>query len=236
MRLNAKDVSKLLSVSEKTVYRWAAQGKIPCYRINDRVRFARPEVMEWATANHMPVSPAFCLEADENSGELPSLCAALERGGIFYRVEGNDRDSALAALAGVLRLPAAVDRAMLLEMLRVREEMGSTAVGEGIAIPHPRSPLVLEIEEPSLTLCFLDEAIDFAALDGKPVSVFFTILSPSVRAHLHLLSSLAFALHDEGLCEAIRARVGRPELMRALQRVESGFAANQVAPMESRRA
>ena len=68
-----------------------------------------------------------------------------------------------------------------------RESLGSTGIGDGIAIPHVRNPIVMHIPRPTITLCFLEHPIDFGALDGQPVHTLFTIVSPTVRAHLHLL-------------------------------------------------
>src|SRR5438034_985186 len=63
----------------------------------------------------------------------------------------------------------------------LREALQSTGVGDGIAIPHVRNPIVLHVSRPMITLCFLERPIDFGALDGKPVHVLFSLISPTVR-------------------------------------------------------
>jgi PTS system nitrogen regulatory IIA component len=75
----------------------------------------------------------------------------------------------------------------------------STGIGGGIAIPHPRDPLVVQVREPVVLACFLERPVDFHAIDEAPVRVLFTLLSPSIRAHLHMLSRLTYALHDPAL-------------------------------------
>jgi PTS system nitrogen regulatory IIA component len=77
-----------------------------------------------------------------------------------------------------------------------REALCSTGIGNGIAIPHPRGPIVLGLAEPHVTLAFLREPIDYRAIDGKPVSILFLIISTTVHVHLRLLSHLMFALQD----------------------------------------
>jgi mannitol/fructose-specific phosphotransferase system IIA component (Ntr-type) len=89
-----------------------------------------------------------------------------------------------------------VDREFLYKVLLARESLGSTGIGDGIAIPHVRNPIVLHLSRPIVTLCFLERPVDFGALDGQPVNTLFTLISPTVRAHLHLLSRLAFTLRD----------------------------------------
>jgi len=221
--MNVRNVASLLSVSEKTVYRWVADKKIPAFRIGDQVRFSRGEIIEWASANRVPVSPSISLEPDSETLPLPTLAGALELGGIFFHVEASDRDSALRSIVRALRLPREVDPDLVYEMLRVREEMTSTGVGNGIATPHPRSPLLLHVDEPSVTLCLLEESVEFGALDGIPVFALFTILSATARAHLHLLSRIAFALRDPDVQAAIHERASRETLLFEIRRVENGL-------------
>ena len=64
----------------------------------------------------------------------------------------------------VLRLPDEVDREFLFQVLVAREALEPTAIGDGIAIPHVRNPIVLHVPEPAITLCFLEAAVDFGAL------------------------------------------------------------------------
>ena len=117
-------------------------------------------------------------------------------GGIFYRLAGKDKPAVLRSVVEMLRLPDKVDREFLLQVLLAREALESTAIGDGIAIPHVRNPIVLHVPQPMVTLCFLEAPVDFGALDGQPVQTLFTLISPTVKAHLHLLSRLAFALRD----------------------------------------
>jgi len=219
MKLTVRDVSELLDVSEKTVYRWINDRKLPGYRMSGQYRFSRAEVLAWATANKINVSPAALSDVENPNEMLPTLPDALQAGGIFYRIEGNDVASALRNVVEVVRLPDEVDRAFLLEVLLARENLASTAVGDGIAIPHPRTPLVLHVEKPLVCLCFLEHPIDFKALDGQPVQAVFTVVTPTVRSHLHLLSRVAFALRDAEFKALVRAQAGREELLKSVRRL-----------------
>jgi PTS system nitrogen regulatory IIA component len=66
--------------------------------------------------------------------------------------------------------------------------------------------------------------VDYGAIDGQPVSTLFTLISPTVRAHLHLLSRLGYALRDEKFKQAILRHASREEIFDALTRVETGMA------------
>lgn len=222
MNLTVRDISKLLSVSEKTIYRWLKQGSIPAYRIQDQYRFSRAEILEWATARRLSVSHTIFDEAQEPSPEPPpSLVRALRAGGIHYRVGGEDRASVLRSLVGYLPLPEGTDRAFLAEMLLARENLGSTAVGNGIAIPHPRFPVILPPAPDTLSLCFLERPVDFEALDGCPVKTLFVLVSSTVKSHLRLLSRLAFALKDSEVLRCLEGESGREAILEAFDRVEA---------------
>jgi PTS system nitrogen regulatory IIA component len=220
MTLTVRDTARLLRVSEKTVYRWIAERGLPARRVGDQYRLSRADVLEWATSHRVAVSPEIFVEPEE-AGPLPTLADALTAGGIVYRVEGVARDDVLRSMVSSLRLPEGSDPDFVFEVLRARENLGSTAVGDGVAIPHPRHPLVLHVGRPSITLGFLETPVDFGALDGKPVDTLFVILSPSVRAHLHLLAVLAFGLHQGDFARAVHARAGRAEILREAARVDA---------------
>ena len=96
---------------------------------------------------------------------------------------------------------------------KVVQNINSTAVGGGIAIPHVRNPIVLHIDQPVITMCFLKSPIDFNALDRKPVSILFIVLSPSIKMHLALLARLAFCLRDPKLQDYLHRKASREEVM-----------------------
>lgn len=221
MELNVRDAARLLGTAEKQVYRWIDEGEIPFYKINDQPRFNRAELLEWATSRRLPVSVEVFLGNGEEGPPKPGLAAALKAGGVHANVPGTDRESVLRAVVDTLRLPAGTDREFLVEVLLAREAMGSTGIGDGIAIPHVRSPVVLNGLPPSITLCYLANAIPFDAVDGRPVHTIFWIISPTIRGHLQLLARLAWALHDPAFKTAVSRRVPEAEIIAEAARIEA---------------
>ena len=221
MQLSVKDAALLLNVSEKTLYRWIKQEAIPVYRVNQHYRFNRAELLEWATSRRIHISPELFAEDAPTSGPLPNLTDALKAGGVTYRVGGNDKPSVLRVVVDLLELPPDVDREFLYQVLLGRGTLGSTGTGDGIAIPHVRHPVVLHVPRATVTLCFLERPIDFGASDGQPVNTLFVLISPTVRAHLHLLSRLGFVLRNADFKAALRRQASRDELMEALSRAEA---------------
>jgi PTS system nitrogen regulatory IIA component len=221
MNLSVKDVGRLLGVSEKTVYRWIKQGAIPAYRIQEQYRFHRAEILEWATSRRLAVSPEIFDEPEAGGSGAAGLVAALKAGGIHYRLRGSDKASLLCAVVELLPLPEGTDRAFVAQMLLARENLGSTAVGGGVAIPHPRFPVILPPSPDTLSLCFLDEGVDFGALDGQEVRTLFVLISPTVKNHLRLLSRLAFALQDPALRDLLVRQADREALLGAFAAVDA---------------
>jgi nitrogen PTS system EIIA component len=223
MKLTVREASKLFNVSEKTIYRWIEQKGLPAYRINKQFRFNQTELLEWAAAGRTSFSPDLLNEPEFSQSQLPDPIQALAGGGIHYRVAGNDRDSVLRSVVELLRLPDHVDRDFLLQVLLAREALGSTGIGDGIAIPHARNPIVLNVERPTITLCFLENPVDFASLDGLPVTVLFTLITPTVRIHLHLLSRVAFMLSDKSFRDVLKRQGSRDEILQEARRVIQGL-------------
>jgi nitrogen PTS system EIIA component len=224
MQLAVRDAAGILNVSEKTIYRWIKEGRLPAYRVSDQYRFNRAELLEWATARRINVSPAIFQEPEGSHVAVPTLGEALQAGGIHYRIGGTDKQAVLRSVVDVMRLPDSVDREFLLQVLLARELLGSTGIGDGTAIPHVRNPIVLHIPTVSVTLCFLEHPIDFNALDGKPVNTLFTIISPTIRAHLHVLSKLAFVLRDAAFKAILTRQGSRDEILDAVRYAEAKLA------------
>jgi PTS system nitrogen regulatory IIA component len=180
-------------------------------------------LLEWATANNVKVSLELFDHLEADAGVVPSLVEALQAGGIHYNLQDSNKAQAIRALVQVLPLPDGVDRELLLRLFLAREASASTAIGNGIAIPHVRNPIVLQVAQPAVPLAFLSQPVDFGALDGKPVHVLFSIISPTNRTHLQLLSRLSFALHDEKLRQTVARQSPREEIMDEFRRVEAGM-------------
>lgn len=227
MQLSIRDLTRILNAPESTILRWIKQRALPARQIGGHYRVNRAELLEWAMASNVQVSLELFDHLEADAEEVPSLAEALERGGIHYQLEDTSKDNALRALVRVLPLPDGVDRELLLRLFLAREASASTAIGDGIAIPHVRNPIVLNVTRPALTLAFLSRPVDFGALDAKPVHVLFSIVSPTNRCHLQLLSRLSFALHDQKLREVLARHAPVAEIMTQIQRLEASMNGNK---------
>jgi PTS system nitrogen regulatory IIA component len=84
--------------------------------------------------------------------------------------------------------------------------MMPTAIGKGIAIPHPRNPIIADIGNESVTLCLLKKPVDFNAADNEPVTAMFIILSANSKRHLQILARISNLCRQNDLIEHIRSK------------------------------
>jgi PTS system nitrogen regulatory IIA component len=225
MRLRVRDVCQLFRVSESRLTRWIKQRGLPAQFVGGQYRFHRAELLEWATANQIDLSLEAFDDFQAEEDPVPGLAQSLEAGGIFHQVPDTNKDRALRALVQLLPLPEGIDRELLLRLFLAREASASTAIGEGIALPHVRNPMVLAVDCPAVTLCFLERPVDFGALDGKPVYVLFSLICPTMRSHLQLLARISHALHDRRFKAVVTRQAAADEILAEARRVDAALAA-----------
>ncbi|CAN5591517.1 PTS sugar transporter subunit IIA [soil metagenome] len=227
MQLTLRDVGEMFKESESVVTRWIRQEGLPAQRLAGQFRFNRVEVLDWAIEKRIRVE-ARSVDHQVDSPSWVSFADALEAGGVHHKVPGNDREVAFGAVVARLPLPDGFDRDMLLRLFLARESLGSTAVGNGIAIPHLRHPIVLNVPRALATLCFLKRPVTYKAPDNKPVRILFSVISPTVAAHVQLLARLSRALHDDSnfMRSVVRMR-SRDAIVREVRRFEQSEQAPQ---------
>lgn len=179
--------------------------------------FHREAMIDWANEHSFRIALEVPGEAPT---DLPNLSNCVRAGGIHYHVGGDTVEDSLGESTFRLSLPDLVDREFLHQVLLAREDLGSTGVGEGFAVPHVRAPLVLHIDQPHVGICFLERPLDWGSVDKKPVDTLFVLLSPGIRAHLHLLSRISFSLRDETLRTLLSGRAEPDEILARLDMLD----------------
>lgn len=134
------------------------------------------------------------------------------RGDVYYNLQGSTPEAVIGSLAKLAKLPKGVDRAALKAALMSREGLGSTAIGNGFAIPHPRQRLIAEAGSGFIAVGYLDEPVEWGSPDGAPVTTVFLLLSSSADEHLTALSGLACLANDA----AFRALVENQPVKQAI--------------------
>jgi PTS system nitrogen regulatory IIA component len=153
---------------------------------------------------------------------MTEIAERIERGGIYFNIAGKTAQEAIGELIKAARLPESMDRQALLTAVLQRESLSPTAVGHGISIPHPRNPMAPSLEDERIVVGYARAPIDFGALDKKPVSIVFLIISSSQKSHLNILSRLSFLLHDESFRKILEKKPLKEELAAAIRNFSLG--------------
>ncbi len=222
MRFDLRDVARMLKVPEAKVYHWINEEHLPTRQVNGKYCFDQAELLEWATMKRVSIPTEAFYENDNQAVEV-NLAAAIEQGGVYRDLAGADKAAVLRAMVDAMRLPADFDRASLLDLFLSREQLGSTGVGDGIAIPHPHHPVILPVNRPNVSICFLARPLEFGAADKKPVDTMFVLISPTIRVHMQMLARISRALGDVSVRELLRARASELEIIAAIRQVELAF-------------
>ena len=221
MHLKVRDAADLLGVSNQTISRWIEEEKIPVHRVEDQYRFEYGELFEFAIQEHLNPSPRLMQLMQAQDTATVGEC--LTNGGIHYRVGGRTKRDVLKNSLKIIQGIEPEATGPLMEMFLAREELASTGIGDGIAIPHTRTALVGYVTKPLLSLAFLETPIDYHALDGKPVQALFLLVSPTIRSHLHILGRLSFALRDASFRQTVLRRKPPEKILGSLRTIESGM-------------
>jgi PTS system nitrogen regulatory IIA component len=150
----------------------------------------------------------------------PGLIELIKRGGGFHTISGAGPQELLANLISGIYLPPSVDRKVLLNAVLEREALMSTAVGSGIALPHPRQPLITDSAEQFVTVAYTEQGLNWKALDGKPVHTVILIVSASAKMHLHTLSWINFFCRQESFRAQLENRASSGDILKIIEETE----------------
>ncbi|GHT79681.1 PTS fructose transporter subunit IIA [Spirochaetia bacterium] len=180
--LTIEEVAKYLRVSERTVYDWAQKGEIPAGKIGTVWRFKKSEMEKWVN-DRLSVRN---MEPQFNSIQVETVISP-DR--IVFLNYAAKRDALLALAENLGTAPQVKNRQELSAEIVKREDLMSTAIGRGIAIPHVRLASVTDLVV-SVGISRAD-IIDFQALDDEPVRLLFMIAA-AYNQHAYYLQTLSF--------------------------------------------
>ncbi len=138
------------------------------------------------------------------------------------RLAGASRDAVLDELIACIPEIAgrAEDRARLLRALQEREELHSTGIGDGVALPHTRNALSGLVAQPVIVFGRHPQGVGYGAIDNKPVRLFFLIVTTSVTQHLQVLARISRLLRDARLRQQLMVSATPDEILAAIRQVE----------------
>ncbi len=191
--MTVEDVAAYLRVAERTIYDWAQKGDIPCGKLGASWRFRRSDIDNWLETKFVDKKIK-----KESEPVLPQdvLCEDMIK---IY----SEKISKIELLTDMVELISksknVQDKKELLDGIFKREELMSTGIGLGIAVPHVRIDSVKDlVMAVGVTAQPVD---DYDTIDAKPVQVIFMIAANTDQhaQHLKLLSQIAAKFKDEDL-------------------------------------
>ena len=218
MDLKVKDIANLLGVNESTIMELIDKKKIPFYKIKNQYLFNKAEINEWILQNKINVSDKI-LDLKHTAKQV-IITQLIEKGGIHCKIKGKNVKEVLKNAVASIPVPPDMPHDMILTCLLEREEMMSTAVGRGIALPHSRNPIISDMESESISVCLLDKPVDFKALDGKPVHTLFIIISSNPKRHLEILSKIAFLCQLDEFVMILEDKAEEEAILHYIEKIE----------------
>ncbi len=222
MQLDVRAAAAALKIPETTLFRWIDQKRLPATGVDGHYRFGRAELLEWVASNRADL--ACDLFGEDSSINQPLLLTpALEAGGIYYDLPASSKQEALRSLTGKIPLPADCSGEMLYQLLLARDAIGVTTVGQGIAIPHPRCPLILSVPRPTLSLCAFSPPLDLSPTIRHGLKALFVLICPTIRDHLQLVARLMSLVRDDRFVQALAAQKSPEAMLSEVRRIEKAF-------------
>ena len=180
--LTLEEVAKYLRVSERTIYDCAQKGEIPAGKIRTAWRFKKSEIDKWVDdrLTTSKLNPQF------NPVNIQSILSVHR---ILFLNHSGKRDALLALAENLSAAPQVKNRQELSAEILKREELMSTAIGRGMAIPHIRLSSITDLVV-SVGVSRTD-IVDFHPLDDEPVRLIFMIAAAH-NQHAYYLQTLSW--------------------------------------------
>jgi len=180
--LTIEEVARYLRVSERTVYDWAQKGEIPSGKIGTVWCFKKSEIERW-------VNERLSSNRSASVFSVVQIQNILSPDRILFLNYAKKRDALISLAENLAGAPQIKSRQELVAEILRREELMSTAIGRGIAIPHVRLSSVTDLVV-SVGVSQTD-IIDFQSLDDVPVRLLFMIAA-AYNQHAYYLQTLSF--------------------------------------------
>lgn len=199
--MTIKEVAKYLKMNERTVYKLIQEKQIPATKLGKQWRLDKERLNEWLgfKVAEMPSHELAHVEKDHKEATIKVAPLLKEENVIFnflafnknqvleYLVENVVKTKKIKSKEGEKLLHAVIDR----------ERLCSTAIGEGVAIPHPRYAVTTKLRRPFIVLGICKKGMDLESIDSKPTQLIFLISAPRDDIHLKLMARLSRLLRDK---------------------------------------
>ncbi len=219
--LTLNEVSKYLKLSTKTLQKMIKNKEIPCAKIANQWRFSKPMVDDWLRIKMEVIPKNDLSRLIEKEYDYVPLSRLIDEDSMIMNLESYNKIGVLSELAQkAFDNKLISDKEYLINKLIEREKLISTAIGNGIALPHLRKPSNKIINEPKIVIGISSKGINYDSSDGKPTHIFFLILSDSEVVHLRILSKIASVLRNKEAIIKLKQFTTKEEFIRFFLEIE----------------
>jgi len=203
--MTTKEVAEYIKLNEKTVLKLAQYGELPAHKIGNQWRYHLVAIDHYLQKQLLESSDDdldLIIKTKEHPLPLSRLTNEMLMDLNMQATTKNKVLSQLSKIAFCARVTPSYEGLYI--ALKEREKMISTAVGQGVALPHPRSPHQLLFKEPHIIIAKLNCGVDFDAADKQRADLFFMPCAPSEHVHVRLMAKISKLLHVPGMIKRLR--------------------------------
>ncbi len=191
------EAAEYLKLSEKTVLKMAQRGEIPAAKIASQWRFRRQVLEDWLTSRMKVIPETDMARVVESGTDLLPISRLISEDYVVMDIRAGSKEEVLSQLiAPLVRNDVISDKEAFLKKLMQREQMASTALGQGVAIPHIRQPQENPAGLPDLVVGICREGTDFEAGDRHRTHLLFLLCTDSEVVHVRIMAKLANILRQ----------------------------------------
>ena len=218
--MTIKDVSEYLKMHERTVSKLATQGVLPAAKIANQWRFMRSLINQWLEQQMVELTADQLEALDSEIAAKPiEVANFITPDLIIPDAKARKKTDLLAEMLDLAANKKLIRNPIrMLKVLVRRETLCSTAIGDEVAIPHPRQPLNEPNASPFIVMARSLEGIDFDSIDELPVKLIFLICLADDYAHLKVLARLSRMLKDAHFRKLLKSAAGSMEIFDLIQK------------------
>lgn len=199
--MTIKEVSKYLKMNERTVYKLIQDGQIPAAKLGKQWRLNKEKLNEWLGFKmaEMPSEDLIHIERDHKEAVI-KISPLLKEENVIFNFYAVSKTQTIQKLVEVITKNNKLtlqEGEKLKQAVIERERLCSTAVGEGVAIPHPRNVIITDVKKTLLAVGICKHGMDYESMDGSPTNLIFLLSAPRNDIHLKLMARLSRLLRDK---------------------------------------
>ena len=226
--MNERQVSAYLHMDIREIRKLASRDQIPSRRVGGEFQFLKGEIDHWIERQMHLLGPNQLAGIERGVSlhhgfdhEAMLVCRLIPPRGLAVPLVAKTREAVLRRLIDIADQAELVyARDELLDEVRQRENLCSTALIPGIALPHPHHPLPYDIAKSFVVVGLTSSGVPFGAEDGSLTRLFFLICCKDDRTHLHVLARLGRMFHEKGAVEDLLAAEDEEELGGLIEALE----------------